>query len=436
MQRISITFVTVIVAMSACLPASAQEEPAVPGVNGLFDSIHVVVGPSKSELQSIAVSAVGCPESGDACAKAGRTLGRDFELSGFFKVLDPASFLADPVKESLVATSWPDWMNVGASWLVKYSISGSGASLGVEFRLYDVNQKAGRPVSAQSFPGVGPSGIRSAAHKFVNAVILEITGKPGIFGSRIAVSHKTGLTSRDIIAMEMDGSGRETLVSNGSANMFAKWVRGGRLLYTSFESGVPQIYLGSERLTHDEYQYRSAEMSPDGSVIVASVDMGEQSDLVLLNPKTGEITRRLTETEWDEVSPTWSNGGNLLAYVSSKGGNPQIYIMNADGTGERRLTMAGNYNTQPKFGPGNKVVFSGMDGFLSDLFFVDMEGNIARLTQGQGNNKDGSWSPDGRYLVFLSDRTGGWKVWIMTADGRWQFPISSDEGWFGTPDWR
>ncbi len=429
--------ITLLLAVAAvCAPALAQDEGTASAVNGLFDSIHVVVGPSKSELQAIAVMAVECPESGEACSKAGRTVSRDLELSGFFKVLDPASFIADPARESLVATGWPDWMNVGAAWLVKYSVQGTGSSMGVEFRLYDVGQKVGRPVKAQSFPGVGPGGIRSAAHKFVNAVIMEITGKPGIFGSRIAVSLKTGTDSRDIVAMEMDGAGRETLVSNGSANMFPKWARGGKLLYTSFESGVPQVYLGKERLTSDEYQYRSAEMSPDGSVIVASVDMGEQSDLVLLSPKTGEIKRRLTDTEWDEVSPTWSNGGNLIAYVSSKGGNPQIYIMNADGTGERRLTMAGTYNTQPKFGPDNRVVFSGMDEFRSDLFFVDLDGNISRLTQDQGNNKDGAWSPDGRYLVFLSDRTGDWKVWIMTADGRWQFPISGDSGRFGTPDWR
>jgi len=420
----------------ALFTASAQETPPAPPVNGLFDSIHVVVGPSRSELQSIAIMPVGCPESGEACSKAGRTVSRDLELSGFFKVLDPASFIADPAKESLVATAWADWMNVGASWLVKYSVQGSGGSMGVEFRLYDITQKAGRPVKSQSFPDVGPGGIRSAAHKFVNAVILEITGEPGIFGSRIVVSLKTGMNSRDIVTMEMDGAGRDTLVSNGSSNMFPKWTRGGKLIYTSFESGIPQIYLGKERLTHDEYQYRSAEMSPDGSVIVASVDMGEQSDLVLISPKNGQIVKRLTDTEWDEVSPTWSNGGNLIAYVSSKGGNPQIYIMNSDGTGERRLTMAGTYNTQPKFGPDNRVVFSGMDMFRSDLFFVDLEGNISRLTQEQGNNKDGAWSPDGRYLVFLSDRTGKWKVWIMTADGRWQFPISSDDGWFGTPDWR
>lgn len=408
----------------------------VPAVGDLFDSIHVVIGPSKQSLQAIAVQQVGCDGADKSCLQAGGTVSRDLEISGFFKVLDPRSFLADPKAETLLVTSWADWMNVGASWLVKYSVKKAGDRVDLEFRLFDVNQKRVRQVSAQSFPGISPSRVRGAAHKFVNAVIMEITGQPGIFGSRIVASLKTDAATRDIVTMEMDGSGRAVAVRNGSANMFPRWSRGGKLLYTSFKSGLPQLYIGDRQVTDGNYEYRGAEMSPDGKVIAASVDMDGQSDIVLIDSDTGKHVRKLTDTPWDEVSPTWSNGGNLIAYVSSEAGRPQIHIMNSDGSGQRRLTMAGQYNTSPRFGPGNRVVFSGMDMFRSDLFVVDLEGNISRLTQEQGNNKDGAWSPDGRYLVFLSDRTGDWQVWIMTEDGRYQFPISPDRGRFGTPDWR
>ena len=70
-----------------------------------------------------------------------------------------------------------------------------------------------------------------------------------------------------------------------------------------------------------------------------------------------------------------------------------------------------------------------------DIFTVDLSGNLTRLTQDQGSNKDPTWSPDGRYVAFLSNREGGWKVWIMTDDGRYQFPISDSAGGYATPDW-
>jgi TolB protein len=217
--------------------------------------------------------------------------------------------------------------------------------------------------------------------------------------------------------------------------MFPRWAPGGDVLYTSFLPETPQLYVGGRRITNDERQYRGAEFSPDGKVIVASVDMEGQSDLVLIDPQTGEQKKRLTETEWDEVSATWSRNGATIAFVSNKSGHPQIYLMNPDGSNERRLTMVGQYNTSPRFGPGNVLAFAGMDGYTSDIFTIDTSGSMNRLTQDQGKNKDPAWSQDGRYLVFLSDRNGGWRVWIMTEDGRYQFPITEGAGWYSTPDW-
>ena len=108
--------------------------------------------------------------------------------------------------------------------------------------------------------------------------------------------------------------------------------------------------------------------------------------------------------------------------------------MNGDGSNLRRLTMAGAYNSTPDFGPDGLVVFAGMDEGHSDLFTVDMAGNIRRLTQGQGSNKDPIWSPDGRWIAFISNRDGQ-RIWVMSADGRYQFPISQKPGSFSTPDW-
>ena len=431
-MRNAATFLIFATLVALAGPAAAQAPQG--SSKDLFESIHVVVGPSARALDPVAVLPVRAPKGDAAATEIDKVLDRDLTLSGYFKVLDRAAFLGDPSVETLGDTHWADWFNVGARYLIKAEVTPGGNGVGIEYRLYNVDDKKVIPVKGQSAQ-VARTGVRRATHTFVNGVIEAVTGKPGIFGSEIVLSQKTGLWERNVIAMEMDGSGRHTLVTNGSSNMFPRWAPGGAILYTSFLPGYPSLYVGTKRLTGDEHEYRGAEFAPGGSVIAASVDMGGQSDLVLIDPKTGQIKKQLTDTAWDEVSATWSPDGARIAFVSNKTGNPQIYVVSAGGGEPRRLTMAGAYNTSPRFGSNGLIVFAGMDGFQSDIFTVDLSGNIARLTQDQGNNKDPSWSPDGRHVVFLSNRDGGWKVWIMSEDGRYQFPITDAAGGYATPDW-
>lgn len=405
-----------------------------PQSKDLFDAIHVVVGPSGRTLDPLAIQEISCGSGmASVCKEVDAVLNRDFTISGYFKVLDRTSFIANKLKETLNQTNWPDWFNVGAKYLIKCEVNAEKEDINLECRLFNVTEKKRVTVKHES-QKTSKGQIRNAVHKFVNSVIEVVTGKPGIFGSKIVMSLRVGPMERTIIAMEMDGSGRRILVSNGTSNMFPHWGPSGVISYTSFLPGYPSIYVGDKRLTKDNREYRGAQFSPNGGVIAASVDMGGQSDIVILSPKTGEIIKNLTNSSWDEVSPSWSPDGSMIAFVSNKSGRPQIHVMNSDGSGERRLTMAGAYNTSPDFGPNGLIVFAGMDGFVSDIFTVDLSGNLARLTQDQGSNKDPTWSPDGRYIAFLSNREGGWRVFIMTDDGRYQFPIS-EPGAYATPDW-
>ncbi|MBM4386131.1 MAG: PD40 domain-containing protein, partial [Deltaproteobacteria bacterium] len=209
----------------------------------------------------------------------------------------------------------------------------------------------------------------------------------------------------------------------------------GEVLFTSFLDDKPDVFVGKKKITTDDRHYRGAAFSPDGSRIAVSADNDGQADIFLLDPATGNIIKNLTDNPADDVSPSWSPDGSKIAFVSNRSGGPQVFVMEADGSGQRRLTMAGTYNSTPDFGKNGLVVFAGMDEYKSDIFTVDLSGNIVRLTQDQGNNKDPTWSPDGRFVAFLSDRDGAWKLFIMTDDGRWQFPLMEHSGAYSTPSW-
>lgn len=396
-------------------------------------ALQVIVGPGGSGLEPMAVPDVICgPETSRAiCDMVAEVLRRDMTISFMFNVIPPRSYLADPAVDGLESPAWNDWNNIGARWLIKAEVTGRGP-FDAEFRLFNIVDKAAVPVREQSFKGVGDAALRKVVHRFCNGVLEARTGIAGVFDTRIAYSYVAGLGVKSIGAVTMDGSDRSGLVSNGNINTLPAWGFGG-VLYTSFAEGQPELYFGKRKLSRDGGHYRKVAVSPDGSRMVASISYGGQSDLYLMSPD-GQVLSNLTNSEADEVAPTFSPDGSKIAFLSSAAGSPQIYMMSVGGGGMKRLTHAGGYNYSPDWGKNGLIVFAAMEGSTSDIFTVSESGEIRRLTQNQGFNKDPSWSRDGRYVAFISSRAEGSGVWIMSADGRYQMLVARGGG-MGNTAW-
>ncbi len=112
--------------------------------------------------------------------------------------------------------------------------------------------------------------------------------------------------------------------------------------------------------------------------------------------------------------------------------------MNADGTGTKRLTFQGNYNTTPSWSPrGDLIAFTARDERSAfDLFTVNVEtGKVTRLTQDASGNEEPVFSPNGRLILFTSTRGGTRGLYVMTFDGTNQMALPAEKGDLNTPDW-
>jgi Tol biopolymer transport system component len=111
-----------------------------------------------------------------------------------------------------------------------------------------------------------------------------------------------------------------------------------------------------------------------------------------------------------------------------------VYVMNADGTGERRLAR---YGTSPRWSPdGRSIAFvrpATFGGFNYDIYVVHAEGGAARnLTPTPVYENDPAWSPDGRRIAFVG---GGKDIWLMNADGSGKRRLTSGAARDRTPSW-
>jgi dipeptidyl aminopeptidase/acylaminoacyl peptidase len=122
-----------------------------------------------------------------------------------------------------------------------------------------------------------------------------------------------------------------------------------------------------------------------------------------------------------------------IAFNSNRDGNDEIYVMNADGTGQTRLTNNAASDFEPAWSPdGTKIAFN--RGF--DIFVMNADGSEpTRLTFAAAMNIAPSWSPDGTKIAFHSSRDGNFEIYVMNADGSNQTRLTSNAAGDFAPAW-
>jgi Tol biopolymer transport system component len=128
---------------------------------------------------------------------------------------------------------------------------------------------------------------------------------------------------------------------------------------------------------------------------------------------------------------------DLIAFDSDRDGNEEIYVMNADGTVETRITNNSHRDRDPAWSPdGTKVAFASSRYDNWEIFVMTANGTMqANLTNNPSDDFSPAWSPDGARIAFTSDRDGNDEIYVMYADGTGQARRTNNAASDDKPAW-
>lgn len=141
---------------------------------------------------------------------------------------------------------------------------------------------------------------------------------------------------------------------------------------------------------------------------------------LIVSDQDGFNEHTIMESADPIMSPAWSPDSRQLAYVSFEGNQSSIFVQTLR-TGNRfKVSSKPGINGAPSFSPdGRKLVVTlgGVDGNL-DIYVLDINSRrTTRLTTHRAIDTEGTWSPDGDYIYFTSDRSGGPQIYRVGANG-------------------
>ena len=365
---------------------------------------------------------------------------QDLTGSGLFRAIPEAAHISK-ITSFASPVQYSDWKAINAQALITGTVSGSATGqITVKFRIYDVFAGAELGKGLR-FTG-SADGWRRMAHKVADVVYGRITGESGYFDSRVVFVSETGrkgARKKRLAIMDYDGANVQYLTDSASIVLAPRFSpTGDRVLYTSYETGFPHIYLLDVGSVKRKVLQNSAgtmsfapRFAPNGKSVVYSLEQGGNTDIYLMNLSSGK-SRRLTNAASIETAPSFSPDGSQIVFESDRSGSQQLYVMSASGGSPKRISFGdGRYGT-PVWSPrGDMIAYTKQNKGRFHIGVMRVDGSKERLLTASFLDEGPTWSPNGRVIMFTRETQGvrgAASLYSVDISGRNLKPVKTPDG--------
>ena len=362
----------------------------------------------------------------------------DLERSGLFRAVEVPPLSPAPTEASPI--NYAEWRaRLADATLLGSVIARPDGRFEARFRLYDTVKQA--PLGGIAYT-LTREQLRATAHRIADFVYEKLTGEKGVFSTKIAyVVHKPGPRYELQIA-DADGFNEQALLISNEPIISPAWSpEGRRLAYVSFQQKKPIIYvqdlLAQKQVVVANFKGSNSApaWSPDGKTLAVTLSRDGGSQLFLINPD-GSGVRRLTSSSAIDTEPRFAPDGQSIYFTSDRGGSPQIYRLPLSGGEPQRVTFEGSYNVSPRLSPdGRTLAYITRNGGRFQVALLDLTNKQVQIITDSDRDESPSFAPNGRMILLATVLGGRGVLSAVSSDGRIKQRLSITSGDVREPAW-
>ena len=351
----------------------------------------------------------------------------DLKSNGFYKPTGPAG-LPRPSIAEVRGPNFATWSARGAEMVVHGSVRVEpDGKLMVSCFVYDVSLSQQLASAAWQ---VSQNDWRRAGHKCADLVYSRLSGENPFFDSRIVYIAESGPKDRRLkrlAVMDSDGANHTYLTTGQTIALTPRYSPDYKsIMYLSYFNGQPRIYIIDPETRAQRLLFQSRNplfaprWSPDGKWVLYSMAIGGNTDIYKIPAAGGGTPVKLTDSPGIDIGGSFSPDGSKIVFESDRSGSQQVYVMNADGSGQNRISFFGGRAATPEWSPrGDQIAFTHIAGNFRIAVMTPAGGELRYLTD-SWQDEAPTWAPNGRIVQFFRTARGSGRasLWQVDLTGR------------------